>query len=238
MTISTNATAGVAALNGMNANQVADALRAMGFGSFVRAMPVPLRAQNPNAAAANPYVQASTLQTITLPDDAKANSIIRAYARAGTAAAGELGPKATAGAPYTTPTTTTIGVSPSGDLVFLATDAYTNVDILYTPEKYDLYEITLPVASNAASFPATFTTPGVIFVAEVEALVGTVVGKTRIQAPSNSNPGSSGQSNLNLAKSQVLFNSGDAVTSARIKFGVSNATDLNAFLEQAQALFP
>jgi hypothetical protein len=239
MTITTLTTAGVAALNGANPNNISDELRAMLFGSFVRAMPIPLRNQVPLAAAADPYVLA-TLQAIYLPDDAKANSIFRAYGRtAGSATPGEIAPKATAGSPYTTPTTGTVGVAPNGDIVFLATDQWTNVDVLYLPEKYDVYEATaLSAASSVVTLPTAWTTQGVVFMLEAQANTGTVTGAKIVLAPSNSAPGTTGQANLNLAKTQVLFTVADAVTQARIKIGLCNGTDLNAFLETAQNFMP
>ena len=232
--------AGVGALNGANANQVADALRLMGFGSFVRAMPIPLRNLDPNTAAANPYAPSASYQSIQLPDDAKASQVLRAYARTGTGTVGELAPQATAGSPYAVPSATAeIGVSPSGDLIFHAADAYTSVDVLYLPEKYDVVEVTLSVASSILTIPTALSAAprGVVFLLEARALVGTTVGTEFIQVPSNSAP-STGQACLNLAKTEVLFATADAVTQARVKLGVANALDLNAFLETAQALFP
>jgi hypothetical protein len=238
MTITTIPSAGVGALNGANANQVADALRLMGFGSFVRAMPIPLRNLDPNTAPANPYALSASYQSIKLPDDAKAASILRAYARTGTGTAGELTPEATAGSPYTAPGSGgEIGVSPSGDLLFHAADAYTNVDVVYQPEKYDVKELILTVSSSVLTIPSALVTQGVVFLMEAQALAGTTVGTEFIQVPSNSAP-STGQACLNLAKSEVLFATADAVTQARVKLGVANALDLNAFLETAQALFP
>jgi hypothetical protein len=239
MTITTLATAGVAALNGANPNNIPDEFRQMLLGSFVRAMPIPLRNQVPLVAGANPYVLA-TLGAITLPDDAKANTIFRAYARTGTGTTGELALKSAIGngSPYTTPTAGTVGVAPSGDIVFLGTDAWTNVDVLYLPEKYDVVELNLPVASNVMTLPTSVTTQGVVFMLEAQATAGTTIGTKVVLAPSASAPGSTGQANLNILKTQVLFTVADAVTAARVKLGLCNATDLNAFLETAQNFMP
>jgi hypothetical protein len=245
MTITTLSTAGVAALNGANANQIADELRAMAFGSFMRSMPIPLRNQVPAALAANPYVLA-TLQPITLPDDAKANTILRAYGRAaGSATPGDITLKTAIGAAsqFTTPTGGTIAVAPSGDIVLLGTDLWTNVDVLYLPEKYDVVELILPVTTSIMTLPVSLTSlvaplgQGVVLMMEAEALVGTVTGKCIIQAPGAA-PATTKWANLNTAKSQVLFVVADAVTQARVKLGVSSAIDQNAFMEAAQNYFP
>jgi hypothetical protein len=239
MTITTLSTAGVAALNGANANQIADELRAMAFGSFLRSMPIPLRNQAPLAAGASLY-DLATLSAIVLPDDAKANTIFRAYGRAaGSATPGDITLKTAIGAasPYTTPTTGTIAVSPSGNIVLLGTDLYTNVDVLYLPEKYDTVELTLSVASNNLTIPASLVTQGVVFLLEAQATIGTVTGQNIVIAPGSA-PGTTKQANLNLAKSLVQFLPADAVTQARVKLGVASAIDQNAFFEAAQVFMP
>jgi hypothetical protein len=232
MTISTNANGGVAQLNLTTPNVLADQFRAMQIGSFLRSLPIPLRQQVPQLTGVYPYTGA-TLAAIQLPDDAKANQVLRCYARAGTGTAGELTPKATAGNPYTTPTTGTVGVSPSGDIVFLGSDVWTNVDVVYLPEKYDVAELTLPVVpgTGVMTLPAAITAQGVVFMLEAQALVGTTVGTKIVLAPSTAP--STGNANLNVAKTQVLFAVADAVSSARVKLGLCNATDANAFLETA-----
>lgn len=235
MTINVVPNSGTGALNNINPNQIADRLRAMQFGSFVRADQIPLRQLSPNTAPANPYAPTAAFQSIILPDDAKALSVLRAYGRAnsGSVTNGELTPKATAGSPYTNPTTLTVGVSASGDLTFLASDAWTNVDIFYQPERYDVVELVLPVASSIMTLPASLVTQGVVFMLEAQALVGTTIGTKFVQPPGAA-PGTTGQANLSLAKNTVLFTVADAVTSARVKLGLCTAMDLNAFLETAQ----
>ncbi len=233
MTININPIAGKASLDTAPPQQVPDLLRAIAFGHFVRAMPTALRAVLPTTGGTNPYVLA-TNATITLPDDAKAHSIFRAYGRVGTAAAGPL----TVDNPDTYSatvalTTKNIAVTPTGDIALLSTDAYTSVDLLYLPEKYDAYEVTLPVASNDILLP---TAQGeVIFIMEVQALVGTTIGNKIVDPPGTA-PGT-GHAALDLAKLNCVFNAGDAVTSARVKYATAAIIDVNAFLETVSNYF-
>ena len=235
MTISTNATAGVAALNAANPNQLADALRAMGFGSFVRSMPVQRRSVAlDGAAATNPYVVAAA-QSITLPDDAKVGYLLAAYARAGTGTKGVLTvdhqtPEASGDAQ---PAAGHVDVAASGDLIFHAADAWTKVDLLYIPAKYDTKELTLPVVTNALTLPTQLG--DAVALLEVEALVGTSVGKKIIDVVGTAV--AAGHAAFSLDKLTVNFQATDAVTSARVKFGVKPALDLEKFLESAQAFY-
>src|ERR1019366_8614193 len=135
---------------------------------------------------AAPYLVAAGVKVITLPDQAKVWTISRVYARAqdastSTGAVGEITVKTPN---FTTPTTGTVGVTPSGDLMFLATDAYNDVDLDYDVLKQDVYELTLPVVPGTgvcaiparyagAAAPGVGLAPGVVSLLEVESLVGT-----------------------------------------------------------------
>jgi hypothetical protein len=253
MSLNISATALAAALSTANPTQVADMLRTIGFGAVTRRQSAKLRRQNPNAQAAGvaSSYDLATLQAIFLPDDAKAKVIQRVTARAAnTGATGELSIQAYG----VTPTTGQVAVSPCGNIVFLATDAYTDVDIDYTPEDLDIQELILPVvpatgvcllpvasyAGTAGSGTPTTLTPnvvnnvananGVYLLLEAEALAGTTIGKKIVVAPAASAP-STGRACLNVTKSQVFFATADAVTQARVKFGYFRAIDLNALLE-------
>jgi hypothetical protein len=264
MTISTLAQGLVARLNAAGPNTIADVLRLIGFGTLLRQQRVGLRRANPFGAAANPYVVAAGVKVITLPDAAKAFSISRVYARAqdastSTGAVGEM----TVKTPYfTTATTGTVGVTPSGDLMFLTTDAYNDVDIDYDVIKQDIYELVLPVVPGTgictipakyagAAAPGTNLAPGVVSLLEAESLVGTVIGKFGVLAPSTL-PTTTAQANLSANKMTVLFKVSDAVSSCRVKIGVAagsiaypnggqpagvGGVDLNAALEAVSTNF-
>lgn len=264
MTISTKSAGVVARLNAASPNTLADQLRAIGFGTFLRQQEVALRRQNPFGQAASPYTVAAGVKVIVLPDDAKARTVSRAYARAqdvstSTGAVGEM----TVKTPYfTTPTTGTVGVTPSGDLMFLATDAYNDVDIDYAVQHQDVYELILPVIPGTgvcaipakyagAAAPGTGAAPGVHTVLEIESLIGTVTGKFGVLAPGGT-PGTTAQANLSANKMQVLFKVSDAVSSCRVKIGVASGSitypqggqpaavggvDMNAVLEANSTIY-
>ena len=211
---------------------IADAAAIAKLGSVLRALPTFLRIKNMVTAPVSPY-QLSTVQTLTLPDDAKAATILTAYARTATAGAGVL----TVAAVGATPTTGQIAVAPNGDIVTLAADAITNVDVIYQPNKYDLFEVVLPVvaATGLMALPAAFTSKGVVFLLEGEALVGTAIAKKIVVVP-GAGATAAGQVKLDVAKANVMFNIADAITSARVKFAVSSAVDLDALLTGASNL--
>ena len=231
MALTTLANSNKNLLNQANPNKLASLLQQMGLGDVLRAA-TKTKLVN-QAPAVNPY-NLATVQAISLPDDAKAATILRAYARAGTAAVGEL----TVNAAYATPATTTISVAPNGDIVLLGTDAYTSVDVLYEPDIQDVLEFTLPVVpgTGVCALPASVVVNGVAItpqwnmLLEAEALAGTVTGKAIVVAP-GAVPGTTHQANLSAAKSQAQFKITDAVTSARVKLGFGKANDFAAFME-------
>ncbi len=231
MTVSTLATSTKNLLNQCNATILADLLRTLGFGNLLRWMPVSLRMAAPAAAAANPYLSATPL-SITLPDDAKAAQIISAYARAGTGTKGPLTVSTSQ-----TPAAGSVGISNSGDLILNETDAFTSVDITYTPERQECVEVTVPciAASGVAAIPAYLTARGVVTLMEAEILVGTLTGAKIVTAPAATAPATT-IARLNFAKTSVFFAVADAATSVRLKLGVASATDANAVLEAAASL--
>lgn len=221
MTINVNAFSLKSELDKASPQFLSDAFRIVKLGSVVRALHTSLRKKTPAASA----VQLGTLQSLVLADDAKAMTISRAYARVATAGTGEL----TVVSYGTTPTTGQIAVAPNGDIVTLAADAITSLDVVYHPEKYDIVELTLPVTSNALALPPVVTTPGAILLLEAEALVGTTIGLKIVLVPSAS-AAATGQARFDLAKLNVKFAPADAVTSARVKLAISSAADLDALL--------
>jgi hypothetical protein len=214
----------VSALQRANLQTLAPAFQKMGLGQFIRSMPTHLYAQAPAAAGADPWATAAA-QSLYLPDDAKAETILTAYGRAGS---GTVGPLTVVATTNSAPTAGNVMISPNGDLLFAAADAWTSVDVFYVPAKSDTYIETLSVASNAAVIPTALTA---LILKEAQSTVGTRTGNLVVLTP-GSTP-STGQCCLNAAKTQVIFASADAVTQCQVKLGVVPAIDVNALLEAA-----
>jgi len=168
--------------------------------------------------AASSY-QLATLQAVVLPDYKKAVSIVRATVRAG-GVTGELAAQAFGA----TPITGQIAVAPNGDLVVLASDAITDLDVVYQTEKIEVIELVVEsMVSSEVVIPAKYTARGVVSLLEAEVLAGTTLGKKIVLVPAGSAPATT-KACLNTAKTKVLFNNAtDAVTKARVKFGVAIA---------------
>ena len=209
-----------------NPNTLADLLRKVGIGQLLRGqIPQQLRKKNPAADAA----QLATVEQVGLANDAKASSILRAYARA-TSAAGTLG-ALTVVAPGTTPGDGEIAVAPNGDIVTLAASAYTDVDVAYVPERGDVVVVEeLAVAANVLTIPARLTTKGVVLLLDANATEAGATGRKIVLVPGAGAP-AAGQARLNLAKSTVTFAGADAVTKAVVTLLVVAAKDLDALLE-------
>ncbi len=211
-----------------NPNTLASALQKMRIGSQLRACKTRLLKQVPVASG----VQLATLQVVKLPEDAKACTIFRATARAG-GVTGELAVQ-TFG---TTPATGQIAVAPNGDIVVLAADAITSLDILYEPEPHDVVEyIGLVPATGVVAIPAPALALGVVGLIEAEVLAGAVTGNKIVLVPAAGLPATT-KATLDLAKANVSFNNAtDAPTSVRIKLAVAQP-DYSALLEAASTTF-
>jgi hypothetical protein len=206
-------------------NTLADLFHKIGIGSlFAGQLPQVRRNIDPDALGTDPH-NLATLDAIVLPAHAKASAVLRATVRAG-GVTGELTPVAYGA----TPITTQIAVSPCGDIVVLGTDAITDMDVVYVPERGDVIDTVFPVATNVITLPASITTRGVVLLAEVEALEGTATGDKIVLVPGAGAP-AAGQARLDLAKATVTFAAADAVTRARVKLVVTAAEDLAAILE-------
>jgi hypothetical protein len=212
--------------NRANPNSLPDLFRLAKVGDLLAGhLPQHLRKTNPDAAGASPY-NLATLDALVMPDKAKAQNILRAYARAG---AGTLGVLAIV-ASGTTPGAGEIAVGPNGNIVVLAADAWTDLDVSYQPEGGDVVESFFPVVANVLTLPASITLLGVVLLAEVEVVAGTATGKKIVLVPGAGAP-AAGQARLNLAKSTVTFAAADAVTRARVKVVVAPVAS-----EQLQAV--
>lgn len=212
------------ALAGATNNTLPEHLKTIAFTQVMRGqINQVLRKKDP---AVNSYAPGATVETIVLADDAKANAIHRAYSRAGTVT-GEL----TVVAPGTTPATGEISIQPNGDVMVLAADAITSLDVTFVPERGDVVTLdNWPVVSDAIALPTSITSKGVVLLLEAESLAGTLTGKLRILAPSGSAAATT-QARLNVAKTTVKFAPADAVTKARVKLLVCAAVDLDTALE-------
>jgi hypothetical protein len=210
-------------LNKANQNEVASLLQSAALGDVMRGLPTYLHGKAQGATGANPYDH-STLGSIVLPDDAKACTILRATGKVG----GVSGQDLTIDAYGTTPASTHCAVSPAGNLVFLGTDAWTNIDVVYLPEKGQMVQLTLAAASDTIVLPAPMA--GAILLSECEVITGSVTGKFEVLVPGGT-PGTSAKANLSLDKTQVNFKHTDGVTSARLKIFVPSSVDLDAYLE-------
>lgn len=215
-------------INRADLNTLADELRKLGFGDMLRALPTTLRRK---ATALAPGLHPATETAILLANDAKADVILSAYARAG---AGALGPLAVVAG---VPAAGQCAVAPNGDLVFAAADAWTSVDVVYVPEKADQFTFTGPVVpgTGVMALPVPATAAGVVALLSATALTAGVTGAKNVVAP-GAVPAAT-LANLDLAKSQAQFAIADAVTSATVVLSLVSAIDVDALLESTNTAF-
>ncbi len=214
MTITTSPTGVKTTLDNGNPNSLPSLLQLVRVGSLLRASKTQKMGMVP---AADPY-QLATLQSLGLTEDAKAATILRAYARS-TSGAGTLGELAVQ-AYGATPADGQIAVAPNGDIVVLASSAYTAIDVYYDPMQYDVQEFTLPVVTGVLTLP-TKLAGKVVALLEAEVLTGTVTGKKIVLVPASGLPATT-KAQLNVAKTAVSFNNAtDAPTTARVKLAVA-----------------
>ena len=226
MTITTKDTGTKAELDKANVNTLATHLAALRFGSFMRAMKTTLMKAVPQASS----YQVATLEAIVLAEDAKAATLLRAYARAGSGTLGELAIQAFGA----TPTAGQIAIAPNGDIVVLAADAYTSIDLVYEPYPHDVLEYELDVATGVVTIPAPALARGVIALLEAEVLAGTITGKKGILVPlagGGAGLPATTLAQLTSAKTTVSFNNAtDVPTKARIKLAVALDVNVDALL--------
>ena len=218
-------------MNRANPTTVANYLRKVRVGDLLAGNVVQHRRRiNMDALGVSAY-NLATLDTLVLDPSSRATSIYRATSRAG-GVTGELAVVAYGA----TPTTGQIAVAPNGNIVTLATDAITDVDITYAPERGDVIESVFPVTAVVLTLPTSgHYARGVVLLLEAEALEGAVVGKKIVLVPGTA-PATL-QARLNVAKTQVLFNAAtDAVTRARIKCLIGTEFDLAAILTDTDSM--
>lgn len=221
---------GKQAFDRANPNTVPDLLRRVEAGTIVQSgLPIYKYKYNPDVTGALNPDQLATVDTLDC-GDAPAAVVLRATARAG-GVTGELTPAAFGA----TPTTGQIAVAPNGDVVFLATDAITDVDVIYIPMKCKVVELVLGViaATGVMALPLGLRTAGILAVLEAEALEGTVTGRKRILVPGAVNPATP-QARLSVAKDQLQFTVADAITRARVRLAVAPDVDLDSWLKGSE----
>jgi hypothetical protein len=237
-------------INRADPNTLADILRSLNFGDVMRSQPVYLRSVSAGTTGAVAQ-QLSTLGCVVLPEDAKAAFILRCTVKAAGVALGEF----TVQSYGTTPTTTQVAVAPNGDIVFLGSDAVTSADILYVPQKGDVYG---QLANSSATQTAAGTgtgitsltltvTPGTgvctlptalqgktIALMQANVVAGTSTGQKIILVPAGAAV-AAGRAALSTNQNQLWFAIADAVTSVTVDLlvdsGVNGGSDINALLE-------
>lgn len=220
MAILTNAFALFKALAYGDISSLAPYLKAINLGLVIRGQsPTPYYRAVPKASA---DYQLATVKAVELPEYGRAASVVKAFSRAG-GVTGEL----TIAKNHATPTTGQVGVSPSGQVTTLASDAITLMDVVVVPMRGEVVELTLATSSNVLTIPSAYTA---CMLLEAESLAGSSTGKKIVLTPSASAP-AAGQAVLNLDMNTVTFATGEA-TSARVKLLVQDI-DLSATLEAA-----
>ena len=215
------------ALNTANSSTLSVHLQVTQLGTAL-AGHVPQQLTGFTALAAKPY-ELATLQGFGLPYYSRAARIDRAIARtSGNSVTGELSVQAYG----TTPLTGQIAVSPSGDVVVLAADQITCVDLYYRPIAGDVMEFTGPVATGILTLPKAITDRGALLLLEAEGLEGSVTGTKIVLVPASAVVATT-KAALAIDRSKVYFNhSTDALTSARVKVLVAPKLGLAAALAQ------
>lgn len=217
------------AVNRANPQAVADELRKLEFGTVLRAqVPQCLYKAAPAASSA----QLATLQAFVLPNNGKAVTILSAYGRAGGVTSGYLTIKDNG----VTPGSGEIAVAPNGDIVVLAADAWTNVDIVYIPQMGEEITISLPVVSNDLTIPATYVSQGVLKLVSATSTAGTLTGALIVLADSASAPATT-KALLDLGHAKVKFAVADAVTAATVVLSLAPASGGTAVLLDAAETF-
>lgn len=200
------------ALDRGNLGTLADGARSMKLGSaLMLCMAVWALGCVPAVGAAG---KPASVDTIALPTKAKAQTILSAYARTGTGTCGPL----TVVASGTIPGAGEIAVSPDGDIVTYATDAYTLVDVVYIPLYAEVVEdVELDVASNSATIPTAYQGK-VLTLLKATTTAGTVTGRCYVDKPGAAL--SSLECALALNKNTIAFKNTDAVSKATVSFAV------------------
>jgi len=213
------------ALNRADPNVIADQFRSLKIGDVLRALPTTIRRRT---SAASASIAATLFAVSGQAEEARGASVVTAYARVG------AGPGAALAFP---PGAGQIAVAPNGDVVVLAADAWTDLDVTYLVEKGDVVEVVANVvaATGVLTLPTNITNPGAVTLIQAEAIAATSTGVKEILAPGAAS--AAGEARLNLAKSTVVFAIADAVTSARVRLLINSSVDVSASLASVDFVF-
>lgn len=201
------------AINRANPNTISDHLRNMKWGSILAGRCPQLLQKKSMDAAGNNASQQATLDCFKLGSHMKAATIIRAVARAGAAGTGEMAVQAYG----VTPASGQIAVAPNGDIVTLAADAITDLDVYYQPIELVRREVQISViaGTGVGALPAGVLSRGVFYLESAIVTAGGVTGEKRVLVPGAVNPGTP-SARLSIAKDAVNFTVADAVTMATV----------------------
>ncbi len=221
-------------LNQATPQALADYFRLLRLGDQFRSHSVGLRSQVP-AAGTVATGNLTTVDVIKLPNDAKAAFVQRCTVRKG----GSVG-EFTNAVPDATPTTTQVGITPCGDIAFInATDAVTDADVTYTPQRGDVVEFFGTCATGVLTLPTAWTKLGVVLLLEAEVLTGTTLGGKMILTPlagGGAGLPATTKAQLTSNKTTVSFNDAtDHAANVRVKclIATAPAADMNALLAAA-----
>lgn len=209
------------ALNRANSSTIATHLQKVQLGTVV-AGHVPQQ-----ISGAVPAAQTNELGTVLglgLPYTSRASAVLRATVRSvgSGSVLGELTPVKH----DVTPSTGEVAVSPSGDVVFLASDAATKVDVVYAPVAGEVVELTAPCPLGIMALPAWIVARNPLLLLEATADVATIGGRKIILAPAAAVVVTT-KAALAIDRSKVYFNyATDVVTYATVKLLLTPETPL------------
>jgi hypothetical protein len=223
-----------------NLNTLADFFKKLKIGAILRAqLPQVLRQQIPAADSS----QLATVKSLgVVAKGATAASIMRARAWTGGVTALELAIQAYG----TTPGSGQIAVAPNGDIVVLASDAWTDLDVTYQPERGDVVVLPeLPVVAGVLTLPSSVLdsdgTRRAILLLSAQATAGAVIGQKIVLIPAGTKGApalpATTKAQLSLDGQIVEFNNAtDAVTKAIVTLLIVSADDLDTLLESESAI--
>lgn len=210
-------------LNRASPSTAFDYARGPGLGNLLAGAPLLRRKVNINALGVSAS-QVATLDCMPMDASIKAATILRAYARAGSAGTGEM----TVAAFGATPTTGQIAVAPNGDIVTLTSDAITDLDVLVAPfvcQSVTLTDLPVVAATGVCALPQWVKDRGIVYLHSAIVTAGSVTGTKRVLVPGATNPATP-QARLSVAKDQVNFTVADAVTKATITLSLAPSVEV------------
>lgn len=209
------------ALNRANSSTIATHLQRVQLGTVVAGhVPQQISGAVP-AARTN---ELGTVLGLGLPYTSRASAVLRATVRSvgSGSVLGELTPVKH----DVTPSTGEVAVSPSGDVVFLASDAATKVDVVYAPVAGEVVELTAPCPLGIMALPAWIIARNPLLLLEATADVATIGGRKIILAPAAAVVATT-KAALAIDRSKVYFNyATDVVTYATVKLLLTPETPL------------